>query len=204
MAAWIRVPIAMDTNVTRILEALEEGDAHAAEELLPLAYGELRRLAASKMAGERPGHTLQPTALVHEAWMKLMGSDGEARKWKGKGHFFAAAAEAMRRILIDRARGKARQKRGGDQVRATWDESQVASEARSDEMLAVDEALAKLEERDLELAKLVKLRYFAGFTIAETAAVLGVSESSVDRSWRGARVWLLHEISGHSDSEAAP
>ena len=185
----------MDDNVTRILEALEEGDAHAAEELLPLAYGELRRLAASKMAGERPGHTLQPTALVHEAWMRLMGPEGEARVWNGKGHFFAAAAEAMRRILIDRARGKARQKRGGDQVRATWDESQVASEARSDEMLAVDEALAKLEERDPELAKLVKLRYFAGFTIAETAAVLGVSESSVDRSWRGARVWLLHEIS---------
>ena len=182
-------------ELTHILEAVESGDEQAAGQLLPLVYQQLRRLAASKMAAEKVGHTLQPTALVHEAYLKLVGPDGEGRDWNGKEHFFAAAAEAMRRILIASARKKQTQKRGGDQLRTTWDEAKFASELPSDEILEVDEALEKMEQENPDLAKLVKLRYFAGLGIAETAAALGVSESSVDRSWRGARVWLFREIS---------
>lgn len=187
-------------DVSQIIEAVEKGDAQAAKDLLPLAYTELRRLAAARMSSERDGHTLQPTALVHEAFLKLLGPDGD-RKWNGQEHFFAAAADAMRKILIDSARKKKTQKRGGDFNRTTWDEAKFANELTSDEILAVDAALGKLEQQDPELAKLVKLRYFAGLSIAETAAALGVSESSVDRSWRGARVWLYREISKESGRE---
>ncbi|MFC7337480.1 ECF-type sigma factor [Haloferula chungangensis] len=188
-------------DVTRILDAVERGETQAAEELLPLAYEELRRMAASKMAAERGSHTLQATALVHEAYVKMLGPEGEGRSWRGKQHFFAAAAEAMRRILIDRARKKQTNKRGGDPVRTTWNEAKFASELPSDEILAVDDALAKMEQQNADLAKLVKLRYFAGLSIAETATALGVSESSVDRSWRGARVWLFREISNSRNRE---
>ncbi|YCM45745.1 ECF-type sigma factor [Verrucomicrobiaceae bacterium 227] len=181
--------------MTRILDAVERGETQAAEKLLPLAYEELRRMAASKMAAERGSHTLQATALVHEAYLKLLGPEGEGRSWRGKQHFFAAAAEAMRRILIDSARKRQTDKRGGDPERSTWDEARFASELPGDEILAVDEALSKMEFQDPDLAKLVKLRYFAGLSIAETASALGVSESSVDRSWRGARAWLFREIS---------
>lgn len=188
-------------DVTRILDAVERGETQAAEELLPLAYEELRRMAASKMAAERGSHTLQATALVHEAYVKMLGPEGEGRSWRGKQHFFAAAAEAMRRILIDRARKKQTNKRGGDPVRTTWNEAKFASELPNDEILAVDDALAKMEQQNADLAKLVKLRYFAGLSIAETATALGVSESSVDRSWRGARVWLFREISNSRNRE---
>ena len=190
------------SEVTRLLQAAENGDAEVAEELLPLVYEELRRLAASKMAGERADHTLQATALVHEAWVKLLGKDGESLSWQGRNHFFSAAAEAMRRILISSARRRHAQKRGGDRQRTTWDESKFMDELPSDEILAVDEALEKLESKKPDLAQLVKLRYFAGLSIAETAEALGVSPSSVDRSWRAARGWLLREMgdeSGGSD-----
>lgn len=181
-------------EITQIIEAVEKGDAQTARDLLPLAYTELRRLAASKLATEQQEHTLQPTALVHEAFLKMLGPD-EERQWNGQEHFFAVAAAAMRRILIDSARKKNAQKRGGEFSRATWDEARVALELPSEEVLAVDAALERLEQQDPDLAKLVNLRYFAGLSIAETAAALGLSESHVDRSWRGARVWLYHEIS---------
>jgi RNA polymerase sigma factor (TIGR02999 family) len=181
-------------EVTQIIKAVEEGDAQAAEDLLPLAYTELRRLAAFMMSSERDGHTLQPTSLVHEAYGKLLGSNGE-RVWNGKEHFFAAAADAMRKILIDSARKKRTLKRGGNLNRTTWDDAKFASELTSDEILAVDAALGRLEQQKPDLAKLVKLRYFAGLSIAETAAALGLSKSGVDRSWRGARAWLYREIS---------
>lgn len=191
------------SDVTRILQAVESGETQAAEELLPLAYRELRKIAANKMAMERGDHTLQPTALVHEAYLKLLGAEGEGLSWRGRGHFFAAAAEAMRRILIDSARRKRSQKRGGEQQRTTWDEQKFVDELPSEEILAVDEALAKLELQKPEMAKLVKLRYFAGLSIAETAAAMNVSESSVDRLWRGARVWLLREISSDQAGDSA-
>jgi RNA polymerase sigma factor (TIGR02999 family) len=148
------------------------------------------------MAVQRPGQTLQATALVHEAWLRLVGKDDVSRQhWNGRGHFFAAAAEAMRRILIDRARQKGSIKRGGDLARATWDESKVGDSAAPDEILAVDEALKKLSQEDPDLAKIVNLRYFAGMTVPETAAALGVSPSTVDRQWACARAWLFREIS---------
>ena len=182
-------------EVSRILKAVEEGDTEAAEKLLPLAYDELRRIAAGKIAAERKGHTLQATALVHEAYLRLAGPDGEARHWNSRGHFFAAAAEAMRRILIESARRKAAMKRGGDQVRTEFNESQINAGQASDDILAVDEALKKLEREDPNLAEIVKLRYFAGMTVPETASALGVSPSTVDRAWRCARAWLYREIS---------
>ena len=181
-------------EVTRILKAVEEGDRDAAEQLLPLAYAELRRIAASKMASERPNHTLQPTALVHEAYLRLTDNDGAARTWNSRGHFFSAAAEAMRRILIESARRKQSLKRGGDRVQTTFSDSKLSGASRSDEVLAVDEALQKLEVEDPNLAQIVKLRYFAGMTVSETASALGVSESTIDRSWRCARAWLYREI----------
>ena len=159
-------------------QAVEAGDAEAASRLLP--YEELKRIAAHKMAGEREGHTLQPTALVHEAYLRLLGPDGEQRTWDSRGHFFAAAAEAMRRILIENARRKVRVKRGGDMVRVTWEESQLGIGPPSDELVAVDEALKGLEEEEPKLAEFVKLRYFAGLTVAETASVLGISSRTVN------------------------
>lgn len=182
-------------EVTQILQEAKAGDPSTSEKLLPLIYDELRQLAASRMAGERADHTLQATALVHEAYMRLVGKDEKTEAhWDGRGHFFAAAAEAMRRILIDSARSKQADKRGGDQVRKTWNESRMGTASKPDEVLAVDEALTKLTEEDPEL---VSLRYFAGMTVPETAAALGVSTSTVDRQWAVARAWLYREINGN-------
>ena len=181
-------------DVTRILKAVEAGHTEAAEELLPLAYKELKRIAANKMASEREGHTLQPTALVHEAYLRLVGPDGEAFQWKGRSHFFAAAAEAMRRILIEHARRKASQKRGANAQATEFDEMRFAAPARSEQILAVDEALARMEKEYPDLAMVVKLRYFAGMTVPETAEALGVSVSTVNRNWQAGKVWLYREI----------
>jgi RNA polymerase sigma factor (TIGR02999 family) len=184
------------SDVTRILSALDQGDPHAAEELLPLVYGELRRLAASKMARLASGQTLQPTALVHEAWLRLVPQNAQSGMphWDGRGHFFAAAAEAMRRILIENARRKSAVRHGGDQQRVNVDEIQIASELKDDEMLAVNEALELFAARDPQKAELVKLRYFVGLTLEEAAEVLGISATMAKRHWAYARVWLLREI----------
>jgi RNA polymerase sigma factor (TIGR02999 family) len=192
------------SEVTQILDAVADGDTVAAERLLPLAYEELRRIAAHKMAAEREGHTLQPTALVHEAYLRLVGPDGEGRDWKSRGHFFAAAAEAMRRILIDSARRKASLKRGGDQFRVTWEEGVIDDDTPSEEVLMVNEALEKLEEENPEYAGIVKLHYFAGLTIGEAAAALGMSESTIDRKWKAAKAWLFREISRSGTGPPGP
>lgn len=184
-----------DTNISDILNAIDRGDTNAAEQLLPMAYEELRRMAAARMAGEQAGHTLQATALVHEAYLRMVGSDGTERKWNSKGHFFSAAAEAMRRVLIEHARKKQSLKRGGDQVRTTLDESGLAMDTPPEQILLVNEALDQLEAEDAALANVVKLRYFAGLTIPETSSVLGISERTVNRQWTCARAWLYREIS---------
>ncbi len=187
-------------EVTRILSAIDQGDPHAAEKLLPLVYDELRRLAANKMAKEKPGQTLQATALVHEAYLRLVASGDasatRARHWKSSGHFFAAAAEAMRHILVDRARRKSSAKRGGDRARLEFDEAHFAAAQDSGEVLAVDQALAGLAEADPQAAELVKLRYFAGLSIPEAAKSLDISARSADRLWAYARAWLRRAIAG--------
>jgi RNA polymerase sigma factor (TIGR02999 family) len=181
------------TDVTRILSAIQQGDPDAAGQLLPLVYDELRRLAAEKMAQERPGQTLQATALVHEAYLRLV--DGaEAQQWQTRGHFFAAAAEAMRRILINRARDKGRQKRGGGWRRLELDRLAVADEASEEETLAVDEALQRLEQHNQPCADLVKLRFFAGLTMKEAAAALGIAPRTAQRYWAFARAWLYDAL----------
>ncbi len=177
------------SEVTRILSAIEGGDDHAAKELLPLVYDELRRLAAQKIAREKPGQTLQATALVHEAYVRLV--DGErAGRWDSRGHFFAAAAEAMRRILIDNARRKKAEKHGGGRQRLNLDEAQSVGESPPDELLALDEALSRLESVDPVAARLVNLRYFAGLTMPEAASALGLSLRNAERNWTYARTWL--------------
>ena len=180
------------SDVTRLLEAIQHGDPKAAEELLPLVYEELRKLARAKMSYEAAGHTLQPTALVHEAWLRLGG--GEGARFENRAHFFGAAAEAMRRILIDRARRKQALRHGGDQARVDISEVDPAIMAKEDELVAVDEALEKLAQEDAGLAELVKLRFFVGLTNKECAGVLGVSEPTVERRWAFARAWLHREI----------
>jgi len=180
------------TKVTRILTAIEQGDANEADKLLPLVYEELRRLAAHKMSQELPGQTLQATALVHEAYIKLVGS--EAQNWKGRTHFFAAAAEAMRRILIDNARRKQRLKRGGDREKLDLEYADIVIETPSDDVIVLDEALEKLALEDTKKATLVKLRYFAGLTIQEAAKMLDISTATADRYWFYARAWLFDEI----------
>ena len=180
------------TDVTRILNAIEQGDAKAADELLPLVYEELRLLAAQKMSQEPPGQTLQATALVHEAYIRLVGS--EAQNWSGRTHFFAAAAEAMRRILIDNARRKQRIKRGGGRKRSDLDDIDIAIEGPSYDLIALDEALEKLATKDKVKADLVKLRYFAGLTGKQAAKVLGISHSTADEHWAYVRAWLRLEI----------
>ncbi len=180
------------SDVTRILKAIEQGDAKAADQLLPLVYEELRRLAAQKMSQEPPGQTLQATALVHEAYIRLVGA--EAHNWGSRGHFFAAAADAMRRILIDNARRKQRLKHGGDRQRIALDDVDLAIEEPATDIIALDEALAKLAEEDPVKADLVKLRYFAGLTIEQAAKILEISRATADRYWSYARAWLFHEI----------
>ena len=182
------------SEVTRILEAIGDGDPQASAELLPLVYNELRKLATQRLAQEKPGQTLEATALVHEAYLMLLGPEGGDPRWNSRGHFFAAAAEAMRRILIESARRKQSEKRGGNWERQTWEDSRVGTVVDPDEILAVHEALYKLTEEDPELADVVKLRYFAGMTVPETACALGVSPSTVDRRWACARAWLFREI----------
>jgi len=180
------------TDVTRILNAIEHGDPHAADELLPLVYEQLRQLAAKKLAHESPHQTLQPTALVHEAWLRLIGN--QRVQWDGRAHFFGAAAEAMRRILINNARRKRAVRHGGGQQRVNLEEIDAATTARDDEMLAVDEALEKLAAHDKTKAELVKLLYFVGMTIPEAASVLGISEPTAKRYWSYSRAWLLATI----------
>lgn len=178
--------------MTVILNRAEQGDPDAAAELLPLVYDELRRLANARMANEAAGQTLQPTALVHEAWLRLVGNENQ--KWDGRGHFFAAAAEAMRRILIDRARRKRRLKHGGEMRRVDLTTLDVASQADDGQLLAVDEALQKLEARDPVGAQLIKLRFFAGLPNVEAARLLGIPERSAKRTWAYARAWLFEEL----------
>jgi RNA polymerase sigma factor (TIGR02999 family) len=181
------------SEVTRILSAIEQGDPSAAEQLLPLVYDELRKLAAEKMAHERPGHTLEATALVHEAYLRLVGG-GQEEQWNSRGHFFAAAAEAMRRILIGNARQKHALKRGGEAKRVDLDAVELADRPPDDKLLALEDALVRLTEKDPVKAQLVKLRYFAGLTTQEAAAVLGISTATADRYWAYARAWLQNEI----------
>jgi RNA polymerase sigma factor (TIGR02999 family) len=178
--------------VTQILDAVEAGDAQAAERLLPLLYDELRRLAAAKMAREAPGQTLQPTALVHEAWLRLI--DGQAQHWQNRAHFFAAAAEAMRRILVERARRRKVLARGGFAHQTELTESALLAPAPDDELLAVHQALDKLEAEDARAAELVKLRYFAGLSMPEAAEALDLPLRSAERIWTFARAWLRHAL----------
>jgi RNA polymerase sigma factor (TIGR02999 family) len=180
-------------EVTRILSAVEQGDLHAADQLLPLIYQELRRLAAEKMAQEKPGQTLQATALVHEAYLKLVDVD-QAQHWNGRGHFFVAAAEAMRRILVDNARRKRRPKHGGDRRRVELDEACSLADDGAVQVLLVDEALSKLAKESPEKAELVKLRYFAGMSGLEAAQTLGISRATADRYWSYAKAFLYCEM----------
>ena len=181
-------------EVTRILSAIEEGDSAAAGQLLPLVYDELRKLAAQKLAQEKPGQTLQATALVHDAYLRLVETDN-AQKWNSRGHFFAAAAEAMRRILIENVRRKRGPKRGGDRQRVDLEEALSLVEPPSDDVLAIDEALTRLEQIDPTAAKLVKLRYFAGLTMPQAAEALGISLRNAERNWTYARTWLHRALS---------
>jgi RNA polymerase sigma factor (TIGR02999 family) len=193
------------SDVTQILNALAQGDPRAAEQLLPLVYDELRRLAAQKMAREDPGQTLQPTALVHEAYLRLLGK-GDEPSWDSRGHFFAAAAEAMRRILVENARRKRSRKHGGGLRRHDVEELQLAGPEPFEDLLALDEALNKLAEKDRLKADLVKLRYFAGMTIEEAADILGISTATAKRYWNYARAWLYQAIQaqGGAPLDAGP
>jgi RNA polymerase sigma factor (TIGR02999 family) len=183
----------MISEVTRILHALEQGDKQAAQQLLPLVYDELRRLASSKMRQEKSGQTLQPTALVHEAFLRLVGGE-DLKRWDGRGHFFAAAAEAMRRILIENARHRNRLKRGRDMNRVEFSEDFCIDAEDDETLLELDEALTKLAQVDPELVKIVELRYFTGLTVEQTADAMGISERTVKRHWAYARAWLQTEI----------
>lgn len=180
------------SEVTRILHAMERGDGRAIDELLPAVYQELRQLAAQKLSHEKPGQTLQATALVHEAYLRLAGA--EDRTWKGRTHFFAAAAEAMRRILIENARRKHRLKRGGNRQRVDVEEAEIVIEGPCDDLLALDEALSRLAEIDRTKAELVKLRYFAGLTLEQAAEVLELSPTTAKRHWTYARAWLYKAV----------
>jgi RNA polymerase sigma factor (TIGR02999 family) len=182
------------SDVTRILSAIEQGVASASEQLLPLIYDELRKLAAQKLAQEKPGQTLQATALVHEAYLRLV--DGEkAQHWNSRGHFFAAAAEAMRRILVEQARHKKSAKSGGNRLRVALEGEPLAAPSRDVDLIDLDEALNQLANLDTRKAELVKLRFFAGMTIAEAAAALGIAESTADADWAYAKSWLRVQMS---------
>jgi RNA polymerase sigma factor (TIGR02999 family) len=188
------------TEVTRVLSAIEGGDPHAAEQLLPLVYEELRKLAAQKLAQEKPGQTLEATALVHEAYLRLVGG-GKAEHWNSRGHFFAAAAEAMRRILVENARRKRRPKHGGDRQRIELDESLAVTDSRK-ELLALDDALSQLAAQEPVKAELVKLRYFACLSFEEAAAILSISPATAKRYWAVARAWLFDAISESGERAA--
>jgi RNA polymerase sigma factor (TIGR02999 family) len=182
-------------GLTQVLSAIEQGDPHAAEQLLPLVYDELRRLAAAKLAQEKPGQTLQATALVHEAYLRLVDVD-RVQHWNSRRHFFAAAAEAMRRILVERARARGSGKRGGGLERLDLDDLAVASPERPDDLLALDEALTRLAAVEPQAAELVRLRYFAGQTMSDAADLLGLSLRTTHRLWAYAKAWLLQELEG--------
>ena len=184
-------------DVTQILSAIQQGDTRAADQLFPLVYDALRQLAAAKLAHEAPGQTLQATALVHEAYLKLV--ETPAQHWNSRGHFFAAAAEAMRRILVDRARKKHSVKHGGDRVREPLDEANVMTPEVGEDLVALDEALEQLAARDAEAGELVKLRFFAGLTSAQAAGALGISSRTADRIWTYARSFLLAELQKSRD-----
>ncbi len=182
-------------DVTRILSAIEQGDPKAAEALLPLVYEELRKLAAQRLAHEKPGQTLQATALVHEAYLRLVGEDGRSG-WNGRGHFFGAAAEAMRRILVESARRKGRVRHGGGRRSVSLDRLDLAADEASQAILDLDEALARLAAEEPSVAELVKLRYFAGLTAAQAAEALGISVRTANRDWAYAKAWLFQQLSG--------
>jgi len=183
------------SDVTRILSQIESGDPAAAEQLLPLVYDELRKLAAARLAQEKPGQTLQATALVHEAYLRLVDQQ-VAQQWNSRGHFFAAAAEAMRRILVNRARDKGRQKRGGSLQRVDLDAIEIALDTPAEDLLALDEALQQLAATDKLCADLVQLRFFAGLTLGEAALALGMPGRTADRHWAYARAWLFDRLQG--------
>ena len=191
------------SEVTRILSAVEQGDPRAAEQLLPLVYDELRKLAAARMAEERADHTLQPTALVHEAYLRLVGG-AQASDWDGRGHFFASAAEAMRRILVESARRKIRLKRGGGNSQAEFPDDLPAPAAPVEDVLAVSEALDELAAQNATAGELVKLHYFAGFTIEQSADLLGISHRTAYRTWAFARAWLFRTLGGGASPEGNP
>ena len=188
------------TDVTRILSAIDQGDSHAVAQLLPLVYGELRKLAAHKLAHEQPGQTLDATALVHEAYLRLVDVD-KAQAWNSRGHFFAAAAEAMRRILVDQARRKRRPKHGGDQQRVPIDEVTLPADDRFLDLLALDEALEELARRQPLKAKVVKLRYFAGLSNEDAADCLGISPATAKRYWAVARAWLYLALADGEEND---
>ena len=190
------------TDVTRILSAIEQGDSTAAAQLLPLVYAELRKLAAQKLAKEKPGQTLEATALVHEAYLRLVDTD-KAQQWNSRGHLFAAAAEAMRRVLVENARRKQRVKHGGGRQRLDLDEACPVVQPPSDDVLALDEALTRLAACDPVRAELVKLRFFAGLTLPQIAKVLGISLATAERYWTYARVWLYAELNDAADGRHA-
>jgi RNA polymerase sigma factor (TIGR02999 family) len=182
------------TDVTQILSQIESGDPSAAEKLLPLVYEELRKLAAVRLSQEKPGQTLQATALVHEAYLRLVGSNGSENTWDSRGHFFAAAAEAMRRILVDNARTKESLRRGGSATRLPLEQLQPSAIVADENLLALDDALVRLEQLDKTKADLVKLRYFGGLTIPQAAKAIGVSTTTANRYWAYARAWLHEEL----------
>lgn len=182
------------SDVTRILIAIEDGDPAAADELLPLVYQELRKLAAARLTNEKPGQTIQATALVHEAWLRLVRSTGDVQ-WHGRGHFFAAAARAMQRILVENARRKRRFKHGGDRERDTVEFLDIEVPEPREDLIALDAALDRLAREDRAAAELVRLRYFAGLTITEAAAAMQISPRTADRTWAFAKAWLYHELS---------
>jgi RNA polymerase sigma factor (TIGR02999 family) len=180
-------------EVTRVLSAIEQGDSQAAQQLLPLVYDELRKLAAHKLAQEKPGQTLQATALVHEAYLRLVGAQN-VQRWDSRGHFFAAAAEAMRRLLLNRARDKKRAKRGGERRRVALDLIDIALDTSDEQLLALDEALTQLAVADPDAARLVNLRFFAGLTLKDAAAALGLAPRTAERQWAYARAWLYDRL----------
>jgi RNA polymerase sigma factor (TIGR02999 family) len=184
-------------DVTQILNAIDAGDEHAAVQLLPLVYQELRKLAAQKLAQEKPGHTLQATALVHEAYLRLVGT-GNEQHWNSRGHFFAAAAEAMRRILVEHARRKHRQRHGGEHQRVPFDGVDIAAIDRGDDLLALDEALGRFAEAEPVAAQVIKLRYFAGLTIEQTAEALAISVRTANRHFAFAKAWLFQQLRSSS------